>query len=121
MMKIIEAEVAAGATVDSLPTAAWDLESFLNNAKTYTENIGGLILMLLGVVALIWGAVQLVKKLMGNPQTSQQINWGTVALLIIVGGALSTGGFSLMKDVGSGGEETINDLGGNTVILGSVD
>jgi uncharacterized membrane protein len=116
MTKITEA-----ATLDSLPTAAWDLESFLNNARTYTENIGGLILMLLGAVALIWGGVQLVKKLMGNPQTSQQINWGTVALLIIVGGALFTGGFSLMKTVGSGGEETINDLGGGTVVLGSID
>lgn len=114
MMQIVEA-----ATTGSLPTAAWDLESFLNNAKTYTENIGGLILMLLGAVALIWGGVQLVKKLMGNPQTSQQINWGTVALLIIVGGGLLTGGFSLMETVGSGGEETITDLGGGTVVLGS--
>lgn len=99
-----------------LPTAAWDLKSFMTNAKTYIEAVGGGLLMLLGAVGLIWGGVLLIKKLMGNPQTSQQTSWATIALLILVGGALLTGGFNLVKTVGSGGQRTVTELGGGVIV-----
>ncbi len=39
------------------PTAAWDVSSFLGNAKTQIQVWGGgLLLMLVGAVLLIWGA-----------------------------------------------------------------
>lgn len=98
------------------PTAAWDLMSFLQNAKSYIQTAGGALLMLLGAVGLVWGGVLLLKKLMGNPQTSQQTGWGTIVLLILVGGALGTGGWNLISTIGSGGQTTVMQLGGGTVI-----
>ncbi|MDO0916568.1 hypothetical protein QQM39_38830 [Streptomyces sp. DT2A-34] len=59
---------------------------------------------------------------MANPQSAgQQQGWGTIALLILVGGALGTGGWSLISTVGSGGQQTITDLGGGTVIVQTAD
>ncbi|MEU8433324.1 hypothetical protein AB0F18_10470 [Streptomyces sp. NPDC029216] len=113
---------AAVLTQAPLPSAAWDLTSFLQNAKSQVQLWGGSVLMLLGVVGLVWGGVLLIKKLMANPQSAgQQQGWGTVALLILVGGALSTGGWTLISTIGSGGQQTITDLGGGTVIVQTVD
>lgn len=119
MTKIYEAAVLTHA---SLPNAAWDLTSFLQNAKSQIQTWGGGLLMLLGAVGLVWGGVLLIKKLMANPQSAgQQQGWGTIALLILVGGALGTGGWALISTVGSGGQQTITDLGGGTVIVQAVD
>ncbi|MEU7156136.1 hypothetical protein AB0A98_06780 [Streptomyces chrestomyceticus] len=119
MPKIYEAAVLTQA---SLPSAAWDLTSFLQNAKSQIQLWGGLLLMLLGAVGLVWGGVLLVKKLMANPQSAnQQQNWGTIALLILVGGGLGTGGWSMVSTIGSGGQQTITDLGGGTVIVQTID
>lgn len=118
MTKIYEAAVLAQA---SLPTAAWDLTSFLENAKSQIQTWGGAVLMLLGAVGLVWGGVLLIKKLMANPQTAgQQQGWGTIALLILAGGAFGTGGWQLISTVGSGGQQTIEDLGGGTVIVQTI-
>lgn len=101
-----------------LPTAAWDLQSFIGNAKDFAESAGGGLLMLMGVVGLIWGAVLLIKKLMSGQQHGGA-GWGQIVLLILAGGALSTGGWSLVKKIGSGGQDTIEKLGegGGTIIL----
>ncbi|WP_424863111.1 hypothetical protein [Streptomyces sp. MMS24-I29] len=117
MAKIPEAATLALAQV-SLPPAAWDLTSFLQNVKSQIQLWGGLLLMALGAVGLVWGAVLLIKKLMANPQTAgHQSGWGTIALLILVGGALGTGGWQLVSTIGSGGQQTIEDLGNGTVIV----
>ncbi|MFF3697296.1 hypothetical protein [Streptomyces sp. NPDC002221] len=115
MPKIYEAAVLTQA---SLPSAAWDLTSFLQNTKTQIQLWGGLLLMLIGAAGLVWGGVLLIRKLMANPQSGgQQQSWGTIALLILVGGALGSGGWSLISTIGSGGQKTITDLGGGTVIV----
>lgn len=102
----------------SLPGAAWDLTSFLTNAKTQIQVWGGLLLMLIGVVALCYGGYLFVKKVWSSPQNAgQQQGWGMIALTIIAGGALATGGFGLMNTIGSGGQQTIEDLGGGTVVV----
>lgn len=119
MTKIYEAAVLTQA---SLPSAAWDLTSFLMNAKSQIQLWGGLLLMLLGAVGLVWGGVLAIKKLMANPQLAgQQQGWGTIALLILIGGALGTGGWSLISTIGSGGQQTITDLGSGTVIARTAD
>ncbi|MEU7317905.1 hypothetical protein [Streptomyces sp. NPDC007083] len=118
MTTIYEAAALAQA---KLPPAAWDLTSFLENAKSQIQLWGGTLLMLLGAVGLVWGGVLLIKKLMANPQTAgQQQGWGSIALLILVGGALGTGGWQLVSTIGSGGQQTIEDLGGGTVILQTI-
>lgn len=101
----------------TLQPAAWDLRAFLTNAKSYITDAGGLLLMLIGTAALIWGGIRLVQKLMAGQQGGAQISWATIILLILVGGALMTGGISLMTTVGGGGETTIRDLGGGAALL----
>ncbi|MBK3582435.1 hypothetical protein JHN49_01380 [Streptomyces sp. MBT57] len=119
MTKIYE---AAALTQASLPSAGWDMTSFLQNAKFQAQIWGGLLLMFLGVVGLVWGGVLGIRKLMANPQSANQLpGWGTIALLVLVGGALGTGGWSLISMIGSGGQQTITDLGGGTVIVQTSD
>lgn len=89
--------------------AQWDVESFLTNAKDYVELIGAAFLMLLGTVAVIYGGYLLIKKLMAGQQN--QDSWVKIVMLIIIGGALMTGGFVLIQNIGQGGETTIRDLG----------
>lgn len=101
----------------SLPDAAWDVKSFLENAKTYIQTVGGLLLMTLGAAGLIWGGVRLIQKLMGGQQHGQGDGWGRIVALILIGGALGTGGWTLISAVGSGGQTTIEDLGGGTIIV----
>ncbi|WP_051215594.1 hypothetical protein [Granulicoccus phenolivorans] len=103
------------------PTAAWDVSSFLGNAKTQIQVWGGLLLMLVGAVLLIWGGVQTGKKLLADQQSAgQQKGWGVIALMILIGGALATGGWQLVWTIGSGGQQTIEDLGGGTVLAGQL-
>ncbi|UJW28871.1 hypothetical protein L3Q67_26915 [Saccharothrix sp. AJ9571] len=115
MANISEAAALAQAR---LPIAAWDVGGFLENAKSQIQTWGGLLLMLLGTAGLVWGGVLVVRKLMANQQTSnQQTGWMTIALLVLVGGALGVGGWQLVSTIGSGGQQTIEELGGGTVII----
>ncbi len=100
----------------ALGAAQWDIKSFFDNAATYVKGAGGSLLILMGVVAIVWGGVKLVKKLMGG-QNAQQESWFMIAALIIVGGALATGGWTLMSTIASGGQTTITQLGGGGLIF----
>lgn len=116
-MTAINQVVASAAA--QLPSAAWDLLSFLDNAKAYATKVGGGILLGLGVIGVIVGGVFLLIKLFGSQQSGSKHSWGQIAMLILIGGAMSTGGVGLMMKVGSGGETTIRDLGGGTAIAQS--
>lgn len=104
--------------VPSLPTAAWDVVSFLQNAATYAKTGGGALLILLGIVALVWGGVLVLKKLMAGQQN--QDSWMKIIGLIIIGGAIAVGGFAMVFTIGSGGKKTIDDLGGATFLWDSI-
>lgn len=109
---------AGAGTGSVLPTAAWDLGSFLDNATGTIQGWGGSLLILLGCVGVIWGGVLLIMKLTASPQKEQQqAGWGKIALLILVGGALFTGGFEIIRTISSGGETTIRDLGEGSIVL----
>ena len=98
----------------TLPTAAWDLVSFLQNAGEYAKIAGGAALITMGIVAVIWGGILLLKKLMAGAQN--QDSWIKVIMLLIIGGAIGVGGFALIFNIGSGGKKTIEDLGGGTFL-----
>lgn len=98
-----------------LPTAAWDLVSFFKNAKKYAGTAGGALISMLGTVGVVWGAVLLIKKLMGGPQN--QDSWGKIVLLLIIGGALMVGGFFFISNIAAGGKTTIDQLGGGFILL----
>ncbi|MCB5280366.1 hypothetical protein [Arthrobacter sp. ES1] len=113
------AEMAAGAPpIPALPTAAWDLASFLDNAAKYVKVIGGGALILMGIAAMVWGGILLTKKLMAGQQN--QDSWVKIVLMIIIGGAIAVGGFPLVFTIGSGGKKTIDDLGGATFFWDSL-
>lgn len=109
---------SAGETVDapSLPLGAWDLVSFLGNAKNYLNVVGGALISLIGLIILIVAIVFLAKNLFGNGQ-GQSHSWIKVVVMIIIGGALLTGGIVLITNIASGGEQTIKDLGEGFIVL----
>lgn len=94
---------------------AWDLLSFLRNAKNYTGRIFAGVIALIGLALLGWGGTMLAIKLF-NPEKSRT-NWFIIILMIIVGGAMGIGGgWSLLQSIGGGGEKTIRDLGGGVIL-----
>ena len=102
--------------LSNLPSASWDLLSFLENATNYVRVAGGSLLALMGTAGVIWGGVLLIKKLMASQQ--DQTSWVKILGLILLGGALMVGGFSLISTIAAGGRTTIEDLGGGMVLLG---
>lgn len=107
------APAASTAPVPALPTAAWDVVSFFENAAEFIKTAGGGFLIAVGIAALVWGAFLGLRKLMSGQQN--QDNWMKIIALIIVGGAVAVGGFGLVFTIGSGGKTTIEDLGGATI------
>lgn len=99
-----------------LPSAQWDLVSFFNNARDYAGYAGGGLIALLGTIMVIWGVVQLARKLLGG-QNAQQIGWFSVIMLLLIGGALTVGGFVWVFSIAEGGKTTIDDLGGGFIML----
>lgn len=99
-----------------VPAGAWDLLNMLKNSKNYTVTAGGLFLILLGTIGFITGGVFLVLKFMGGPQQQQKHGWGQIAMLLLFGGALATGGYQLLKTVTSGAQTTVTKLGGGDIV-----
>jgi len=89
----------------------WDVGDFLNNVNKLAQDWGGRFLMLLGVVAVVYGVYQVVTGLMSHGK--KQVAWPQVILTIIVGGGFMIGGFNLAKSVSSVGNKTIERLGKN--------
>ena len=102
--------------------AAWDIERFLKNSKNYMEVIFIALVALMGMIALGWGVVILVLRLLGDPQEAKRkYTWGRIGLLILVGGALiAAAGWQAIKKISESGAGTIDRLGtGSIDILGS--
>ncbi|MGH3976275.1 MAG: hypothetical protein ACRDS9_23570 [Pseudonocardiaceae bacterium] len=120
MSDIYQATMTAYDGAGSAAPGAWDLLSFLENANAYLQIAGGALLMLLGVACLIWGGVVCVKKLTASAQAASQEHWSKIVVLILVGGAFMGGGWPLISKIGSGGEKTITELGGGTIVIGAL-
>ena len=93
----------------------WDVKSFLENSTDYLKVAGGLFIGLIGLAGVIWAAVKIIGKLMGT-QSAQQTSWGLVIVLFIVGGAMMVGGGTLVFDVAAGGQRTVREMGGGTIL-----
>lgn len=109
---------AAQASANTLPTGAWSVLEALENGAAFVKEAGGGVLILMGLVALVWGGVLALKKLMAGQ--GNQTSWGTIILLIILGGAIAVGGFALIFEIGSGGKQTIEDIGGGTLLFNPI-
>lgn len=96
--------------------AAWDLLSFLQNAKGYIQTAGGALLMLVGVVLIIWAGVKFAQHFLSE-QGKQTAPLHRAVIMLIAGGAMAGGGFTLLNTMASGGQTTIEQLGGGAAIL----
>lgn len=94
--------------VDQL--AAWDAESFLKNTETTLKTLGGLIMAVLGVAALIVAAFKLFQKFTSE-EKARQISWFTIIGLFIIAGLLIFGGMQVFTAIAQGGNTTLVDLG----------
>ncbi|MDR0594186.1 MAG: hypothetical protein LBG60_13235 [Bifidobacteriaceae bacterium] len=116
MVSLIDtARSAAGRAKDEITYLAasgsgsgWEIGNFFTNAQTSLKSIGAVFLGLLGVVCLIAGATFVVQKLMSE---HSRRSWFTVIALILVGGLLLVGGFSIVQSIASGAQETVVELG----------
>jgi hypothetical protein len=108
----------AAASIPSLPTGAWDLVSFLENAKDYGTILGGGVVTIIGLIILIAAVVFILKKFLGNGQGPEK-SWPVIIIMIVVAGAFLTGGIGLMLNISSGGQKTIEELGGGFIVLQS--
>lgn len=90
---------------------SWDLKTFFDNATSSVQTIGGSLLALVGISAVVVGAVFLVKKLWSE---QDRTSWFKIVALILIGGALAFTGISMVLNFARGGQKTIDDLGSGT-------
>lgn len=104
--------------ISAMLASKWDLGNFLQNATDTIKTWGGYVVILIGVVMIIVSVYQIAKGLIGHGKQGQPTNWFIVIGLLVVGGALSIGGFTWVSNIAQGGQKTIEDLGkGSTVLL----
>ncbi|ADK68926.2 MULTISPECIES: hypothetical protein [Gordonia] len=86
----------------------WDLVEFFTNGQDYAEKAGGAFLGVVGVVCLLFAAWKIFQKLT-NEQSRE--SWGKVAGLVLLGGVLLFGGYSMISDLAEGGKDTVDNFG----------
>lgn len=102
----------------ALPGAAWDLVSALNNAQAYLMVAGGALITLIGLVLVVWSVVYIGRKFLGG-NNGQQDSWIKIVVMLLIGGALMTGGIVLITGIAAGGKATIDDLGSGMILFQS--
>jgi hypothetical protein len=103
-----DAVARAQSGVDYLAAGGWELDNFFNNAQDTAKTIGGSFLGLLGVAAVIVAGTFFVQKLISE---NSRRSWFSIIALLLAGGLLIVGGFTILQDIASGAQETIVDLG----------
>ncbi|WP_225549121.1 hypothetical protein [Staphylococcus aureus] len=88
---------------------AWKPEEFLKNGQNIAKTIGGAILGFLGVCAIVWGAICLGRVAFNKQQRGQYVVHALIAL--VIGGALTFGGYSLFDSMAQGGYDQAKELG----------
>jgi hypothetical protein len=89
--------------------SSWNFDNFVENAKEKIGNIGAGIVVLMGMIMLVVGAIKIGKGLMTHGQG--QTNWVINILLIVVGGLFVAFGFSLFFNAGGMFANEIEELG----------
>ena len=92
---------------------AWELQDFLQNAAKYMRVTMSLIGIILGIVALVWGFITILKGLMSSGQ--REVPWMKGIALILLGGVVAFGTWeNLYSSVGKGMNTTITNMGNGT-------
>lgn len=98
----------------------WSIDSFLQNANTTLQRWGGYVVILLGAVMLIVGVYMIAKGLITHGK-GQPVSWPIALICLILGGAFSVSGWNLVTSFADGANQTIQDLGGSTIMLNEFD
>lgn len=109
--------IKAVSNVDFLVAASggWDIENFLKNSTSTITTWFGLAVVLIGIVMIAFSIWQIASGLMSGGK--KQTSWGIAIVTLILGGALSVGGFVFVQNIAKGGKKTIEQLGGGTVFV----
>lgn len=92
-------------------SGGWDLGTFLEKSQLTLNTWFGLVVLILGIVAILYSIFQITTGLMSHGK--KPTNWGVAILLLIVGGVLvGPSSFEFVKNIAKGGQKTISDLGG---------
>ena len=83
-----------------------DFNTFLDNAGGDITRWAGVIVGILGIIALLAGVYFLVTGLIS--QGKKHVSWVVVVLLFVVGGMMAVGGWSTVASIGAGLNETVN-------------
>lgn len=88
----------------------WELDTFLKNLNNSLGKWGQAIVAIIGLVLIIIGVFKIAQGLMSGGRG--QTNWVLSIGMILIGGilALSTS-FQLLKDIGKGANDTLNNMG----------
>lgn len=93
---------------------SWSVEKFLTNLQNSMGAWAQIIVVIIGLVMLVVGIFQLAKGMMSGGRG--QTNWFLAILLFFIGGALAfTGGWGLVKKVSKSGQQTVEDLGDDSL------
>lgn len=93
--------------------SGWSLDNLIPNAENKIAVWGGGLVTLLGVVVLFFAAYKFFKAVTSQQGAGKFAMDGGIALL--VGGAMTAGGWVLLKSIANGGNQTIKTLGGEAI------
>ncbi len=92
-------------------TMDWSIGGFLGGLKTSLITWGQALVIIVGLVMVVAGVIQVAKGLMSGGRA--QTNWVVALALLFVGGMLAfSGGWAILKDIGTGAKSTLDTLGG---------
>lgn len=88
----------------------WELDTFLKNLNDSLGKWGQAIVAIIGLVLIIIGVFKIAQGLMSGGRG--QTNWVLSIGMILIGGILAIGtSFQLLKDIGQGANDTLNNMG----------
>lgn len=105
----------------TLALSGWELGTFLENVFSTIKDWGGLVILIIGAAMIVVSVYQVAKALMSHGQG--QTSWPKIIIMFLLGGALIAAGgaaasgtdvFGWLTNIGAGGRETIDQLGGGS-------
>lgn len=109
LQMVSDVAMSAAVKMSMYAPMAWNLKTFLENAKNNATAWGGVFVGLMGIIMILFAVWLTAKHLMS--QGRSQTSWGTIIILFIVGGFATGGGLTLITQVAEGGKQTIEELG----------
>lgn len=96
--------------------AGWSLDKLIPNVGKKLGTWGGGLITAFGVVVLIFAGYKFFKAVTSQQGAGKFAMDGGIALL--VGGAMTAGGWTLLNAIAQGGNETVKGLGQSIHFLG---